>query len=113
MNILDKIENKYAKSDIPEFKPGDKVRVNIRISEESKDRVQSFEGIVIKRQGKGINESFTVRKISFNNVGVERTFLINSPVIQSIQRLNEGIVRRAKLYYLRNKVGKKSKVKIK
>ncbi len=113
MNILDKIENKYAKSDIPEFKPGDKVRVNIRISEESKGRVQSFEGIVIKRQGKGINESFTVRKISFNNVGVERTFLINSPVIQSIQRLNEGIVRRAKLYYLRNKVGKKSKVKIK
>ncbi|MBM3706757.1 MAG: 50S ribosomal protein L19 [Actinobacteria bacterium] len=109
MNVLDKIENRYLRTDVPDFKPGDKVRVNIRISEENKERIQSFEGIVIKIQGKGINKTFTVRKISFN-VGVERTFLINSPAIQSIIKLNTGVVRRAKLYYLRKKVGKKSRV---
>jgi len=106
---MEKIENKYLKSDIPDFKPGDKVKVNIKISEENKDRIQSFEGIVIKTHGYGINKTFTVRKISFN-VGVERTFLINSPVVQSITRVNSGIVRRSKLYYLRKKIGKKSKV---
>ena len=109
MNIMDKIESKYLRSDIPEFKSGDKVKVNIKISEENKDRIQSFEGIVIKTHGYGINKAFTVRKISFN-IGVERTFLINSPVIQSITKLNTGIVRRSKLYYLRKKVGKKAKV---
>jgi large subunit ribosomal protein L19 len=109
MKTLEKIENKYLKTDIPDFKPGDKVKVNIKISEENKDRIQSFEGIVIKTQGYGINKTFTVRKISFN-VGVERTFLINSPVVQSITRVNTGIVRRSKLYYLRKKIGKKSKV---
>ena len=108
MNIMDKIESKYLKTDNPEFKSGDKVKVNIKISEETKDRIQTFEGIVIKTHGDGINKTFTVRKISFN-VGVERTFLIHSPVIQSITKLN-GIVRRAKLYYLRKKIGKKSKV---
>ncbi len=113
VNKLDKVESKYLRSDIPKFKPGDKVRVKIRISEENKDRVQVLEGIVLRIKGAGINKSFTVRKISFNGVGVERTFLINSPVIQSIEKLGEGIVRRAKLYYLRNKIGKKSKVKFK
>ncbi len=113
MKKLDKIESKYLKTDIPEFNPGDKVRVKIKISEENKDRIQIFEGIVIKIKGSGINKTFTVRKISFNNVGVERTFLLNSPVIQSIERVNQGIVRKAKLYYLRDKVGKKSKVKFK
>ena len=113
MNKLDKIENKYLKSDLPQFKPGDKVKVKIRISEENKDRVQTFEGIVLKMQGAGINKTFTVRKISFNNVGVERTFLLHSPVVQSIERINEGIVRRAKLYYLRDRVGKKARVKTK
>lgn len=109
MKTIEMIENKYLKSDIPDFKPGDKVKVNIKISEENKDRIQSFEGIVIKTHGYGINKTFTVRKISFN-VGVERTFLINSPVVQSITRVNSGIVRRSKLYYLRKKIGKKSKV---
>ena len=109
MNILDKIENKYLKDDVPSFKAGDKVKVNLKIREENKERVQSFEGIVIKMQGSGINKTFTVRKISFN-VGVERTFLVNSPMIQSINKINTGIVRRAKLYYLRKKIGKKSKV---
>ncbi len=109
MKVLDKIENKYLRTDIPDFKPGDKVKVNIRISEENKERIQTFEGIVIKIQGSGINKTFTVRKVSFN-IGVERTFLINSPAIHSIEKVNTGIVRRAKLYYLRKKVGKKSRV---
>ena len=113
MNKLDKIESKYIKTDMPEFRPGDKVRVKIKISEENKDRIQIFEGIVIRIKGSGINKTFTVRKISFNNVGVERTFLLNSPIIQSIEKVNEGAVRRAKLYYLRDKIGKKSKIKSK
>ena len=113
MNKLDKIESKYIKTDIPEFRPGDKVRVKIKISEENKDRIQVLEGIVTRIKGSGINKTFTVRKISFNNVGVERTFLLNSPIIQSIERVSEGAVRRAKLYYLRDKIGKKSKIKSK
>ena len=113
MNKIDKIENKFLKTDLPVFKPGDKVRVKIKISEENKDRIQAYEGIVMKTQGSGINKTFTVRKISFNNVGVERTFLLNSPMIQSLERINEGIVRRSKLYYLRDRVGKKARVKTK
>ena len=111
MNNLEKIESKYYKTDVPEFKPGDKVKVNIRISEENKERIQTFMGIVTNRQGGGLNETFTVRKISFN-IGVERTFLVNSPRIHSIEKVNTGIVRRAKLYYLRDKIGKKSRVKV-
>lgn len=113
MNKLDKIESKYIRTDIPEFKSGDKVKVKIKISEENKDRIQVFEGVVIKIKGSGINKTFTVRKISFNSIGVERTFPVNSPVIQSIEKIGDGLVRRAKLYYLRNKIGKKSKVKFK
>jgi len=113
MNKLEKIESKYLKTDIPEFGPGDKVKVKIRISEENKDRIQVLEGIVIRVKGSGINKTFTVRKISFNNIGVERTFLINSPIIQSIEKASDGRVRRAKLYYLRDKIGKKSKIKVK
>jgi len=113
MNKIDKIENKFLKTDLPVFKPGDKVRVKIKISEENKDRIQAYEGIVLKTQGSGINKTFTVRKISFNNVGVERTFLLHSPMIQSLERISEGIVRRSKLYYLRDRVGKKARVKTK
>jgi large subunit ribosomal protein L19 len=113
LNKLDKIESKYLRSDIPQFKPGDKIKARIRISEENKDRIQVLEGIVLRMKGSGINKSFTIRKISFNGVGVERTFLINSPVIQSIEKVGEGMVRRAKLYYLRDKIGKKSKIKFK
>ncbi len=109
MKVLDKLENKYIKTDLPDFKAGDRVKVEIRISEENKERIQTFEGIVIRIQGSGVNKTFTVRKISFN-VGVERTFLINSPVIQSIKKVNTGLVRRSKLYYLRKKIGKKAKV---
>ena len=113
MNKIDKIENKFLKTDIPAFKSGDKLKVMIRISEENKDRLQAFEGIVIKTQGSSINKTFTIRKISFNSVGVERTFLVNSPVIHSIEKINEGIVRRSKLYYLRDRVGKKARIKVK
>ena len=113
MNKLDKVESKYHKQDIPEFKSGDKLRVKIKISEENKDRIQTFEGIVIKTQGSGVNKTFTIRKISFNNVGVERTFLVHSPVIQSMERINQGTVRRSKLYYLRDRVGKKARIKVK
>ena len=113
MNKIDKIENKFLKTDLPVFKPGDKVRVKIKISEENKDRIQAYEGIVLKTQGSGINKTFTVRKISFNNVGVERTFLLHSPMIQSLERISEGVVRRSKLYYLRDRVGKKARVKTK
>jgi large subunit ribosomal protein L19 len=113
MNKLDKVESKYIKTDIPEFKTGDKLSVKIKISEENKDRIQTLEGIVLKVQGSGINKTFTIRKISFNNIGVERTFLIHSPVIQSIERINQGIVRRSRLYYLRDRVGKKAKIKVK
>ena len=113
MNKIDKIENKFLKTDLPVFKSGDKVRVKIKFSEENKDRVQAYEGIVLKTQGSGINKTFTVRKISFNNVGVERTFLLHSPMIQSLERISEGIVRRSKLYYLRDRVGKKARVKTK
>ena len=113
MNKLDKIESKYIKTDIPQFGPGDKIKVKIKISEENKDRSQTFEGTVIAIKGSGISKTFTVRKISFNNIGVERTFLLNSPVIQSIERVGEGLVRRAKLYYLRDTIGKKSKIKFK
>ena len=113
MNKIDKIENKFLKTDLPAFKSGDKVRVKIKISEENKDRVQAYEGIVLKTQGSGINKTFTVRKISFNSVGVERTFLLHSPMIQSLERISEGMVRRSKLYYLRDRVGKKARVKTK
>jgi len=113
MNKIDKIENKFLKTDLPVFKSGDKVRVKIKISEENKDRIQAYEGIVLKTQGSGINRTFTVRKISFNNVGVERTFLLHSPMIQSLERISEGIVRRSKLYYLRDRIGKKARVKTK
>ncbi len=113
MNKLDKVESKYIKADIPEFNTGDKLSVKIKISEENKDRIQTLEGIVLKVQGSGINKTFTIRKISFNNIGVERTFLIHSPVIQSIERINQGIVRRSRLYYLRDRVGKKAKIKVK
>ena len=113
MNKIDKIENKFLKTDLPVFKSGDKVRVKIKISEENKDRIQAYEGVVLKTQGSGINKTFTVRKISFNNVGVERTFLLHSPMIQSLERISEGIVRRSKLYYLRDRVGKKARVKTK
>ena len=98
------------KKEVPNFGPGDTVRVHVKIVEGKRERIQVFEGVVLKRQGGGIQETFTVRKISFN-VGVERTFPVHSPRIEKIEVTRKGKVRRAKLYYLRERIGKKAKVK--
>jgi large subunit ribosomal protein L19 len=98
------------KTDIPEFKPGDTVAVEVRIIEGDKERIQTFQGVVIARSGGGINQTFTVRKIS-NGVGVERIFPVHSPKISKIERISVGKVRRAKLYYLKNLRGKAAKIK--
>ena len=98
------------KKEVPNFGPGDTVRVHVKIVEGKRERIQVFEGVVLKRQGGGIQETFTVRKISFN-VGVERTFPVHSPRIEKIEVTRKGKVRRAKLYYLRDRIGKRAKVK--
>ena len=98
------------REDIPEFRPGDTVRVNVRVREGEKERLQAFEGVVIRRKGGGLNETFTVRKVS-NGVGVERIFPLHSPVIAEIDVVREGQVRRAKLYYLRNLSGKAARIR--
>lgn len=110
MNKVDVVERSRMRDDIPEFWPGDTVRVNVRVVEGTRSRVQAFEGAVIARKGGGLRETFTVRKVSFG-VGVERTFPVHSPVIESIEVLRRGKVRRAKLYYLRDRVGKKARIK--
>jgi large subunit ribosomal protein L19 len=109
-NIIESIERAQMRDGIPQFKAGDTVRVHFQVIEGQRRRVQVFEGIVIKRQGSGIRETFTVRKQSFG-VGVERTFPLHSPKIERIERMAIGDVRRAKLYYLREKVGKKARVR--
>lgn len=110
MNILDKVDAAYLRDDIPAFRPGDTVDVNVKIIEGGNQRIQVFRGVVIRRQGSGIRETFTVRKISFG-IGVERTFPVHSPNIDSIEVRTRGKVRRAKLYYLRNLRGKAAKIK--
>ena len=110
MNRTDVVERSYLRADLPEFRPGDTVRVHVRVVEGERERIQVFEGIVIRRRGSQLSETFTVRKVSFG-VGVERTFPIHSPMIGKIEVVTRGDVRRAKLYYLRSRVGKKAKVK--
>jgi large subunit ribosomal protein L19 len=110
VNTLDHIESAYLREDIPDFGPGDTLRVNVRVIEGGRERVQAFEGVVIARNGGGARESFTVRKVSFG-VGVERIFPVHAPIIQSIEVLRRGDVRRAKLYYLRDRVGKATRIK--
>lgn len=107
--LIDAITNEQLRSDIPEFRPGDTVRVHARIVEGTRERIQMFEGVVIKRRGAGISEMYTVRKIS-NGVGVERTFPIHSPRVAKIEVLRLGRVRRAKLYYLRELRGKAARI---
>ena len=114
MNLLQQLEKEeadrlLATRSIPDFKPGDTVRVNVKIKEGDRERVQAYEGVCIARQGQGINESFTVRKISFGE-GVERLFPIHSPNIDSIEVKRRGVVRRAKLYYLRDRRGKSARI---
>ncbi|HEX5114509.1 MAG TPA: 50S ribosomal protein L19 [Pseudonocardiaceae bacterium] len=110
MNTLDALDAQSLRSDIPEFRPGDRLKVHVRVIEGSRERTQVFEGVVIRRQGDGVRETFTVRKISFA-VGVERTFPVHSPNIARIERVSRGDVRRAKLYYLRELRGKAAKIK--
>lgn len=110
MDIIRAIEQEQLKTDLPAFGPGDNVKVHIRIKEGKRERVQIFEGVVLKRQGGGLTEMFTVRKISFG-VGVEKTFPVHSPSIEKIDVTRRGKVRRAKLNYLRDRVGKAAKIK--
>ncbi len=110
MQSTDLIDQASLRDDIPDFDPGDTVRVHVRVVEGNRERVQVFEGVVIARQGSGIRETFKVRKLSFG-VGVERTFPLHSPIIAKLERVTRGDVRRAKLYYLRDRIGKAAKVK--
>ena len=110
MNKLDFIDNKSLRDDIPAFRAGDTLDVHVKVIEGSKERIQVFKGVVIRRQGGGVRETFTVRKISFG-VGVERTFPVHSPNIERLDVLVRGDVRRAKLYYLRELRGKAAKIK--
>ena len=109
MNILDKVDAASLRDDIPEFRSGDTVDVHVKVIEGQKSRIQVFRGVVIRRQGSGVRETFTVRKVSFG-IGVERTFPVHTPNIDHIEVLTRGDVRRAKLYYLRNLRGKAAKI---
>jgi large subunit ribosomal protein L19 len=110
MNTLDALDAESLRDDVPDFRPGDTLKVHVRVIEGTRSRVQVFQGVVIRRQGGGISETFTVRKVSFG-VGVERTFPVHTPVIEKIEVVTRGDVRRAKLYYLRDLRGKKAKIK--
>ena len=110
MDIIKSIEHEQLKNSIPEIKVGNTVRVHVKIKEGNKERIQVFEGIVIKKQGGGVNETFTVRKISYG-VGVEKTFLIHSPAVEKVEVIRVGKARRAKLFYLRDRLGKAAKTK--
>ena len=110
MNPLDALDADSLRTDIPPFRPGDTVKVHVRVVEGNRSRIQVFQGVVIRRQGGGIRETFTVRKVSFG-VGVERTFPTHTPVVERIEVLTRGDVRRAKLYYLRELRGKAAKIK--
>jgi large subunit ribosomal protein L19 len=110
MNKTDLVEQPFLRSDIPQFRPGDTVKVHVRVVEGNRERVQVFQGVVIRRQNGGLRETFTVRKISFG-VGVERTFPVHSPSIAKLELVSRGAVRRAKLYYLRELRGKKARIK--
>lgn len=110
MNIIEILEKEQLRSDIPQFSPGDTVRVHAKIVEGSRERIQVFEGVVIGRQGAGVREMFTVRRVSYG-VGVERMFPVHSPRVDKIEVVRRGIVRRAKLYYLRKLTGKAARIK--
>ena len=110
MNILDAVDAASLRHDIPQFRAGDELKIHVRVIEGSKSRLQVFQGIVMRRQGDGVRETFTVRKVSYG-VGVERTFPVHTPVIEKIELVKKGDVRRAKLYYLRDLRGKAAKIR--
>ena len=109
MQPTDLVDVQSLRTDVPDFRPGDTVKVHVRVTEGSSERIQIFQGVVIARRGSGVRESFTVRKVSFG-VGVERTFPVHTPSIKELEVVSRGRVRRAKLYYLRDRVGKAAKV---
>jgi len=110
MNIIQILEQEQMRRDIPPFRPGDTVRVHVKVVEGNRERIQAFEGVVINRKSGGLRETFTVRRVSYG-VGVERTFPVHSPRIEKIEVMRRGIVRRAKLYYLRNLTGKAARIR--
>jgi len=110
MHFLDEVDAASLRSDIPDFRAGDNLKVHVRVVEGTRSRIQIFQGVVIRRHGGGLRETFTVRKVSFGT-GVERTFPVHSPIVEKIELVSRGDVRRAKLYYLRDLTGKKAKIK--
>ena len=110
MQPTDLVDNLNLRDDVPDFGPGDALKVHVKVVEGNRQRTQLFEGVVVRRQGSGVRETFTVRKVSFG-VGVERTFPLHTPVVEKIERVTRGDVRRAKLYYLRDRIGKRAKVR--
>ena len=110
MNIIEALEKEQLRQDITTFRPGDTVRVHVKVVEGNRERVQMFEGVVINRKSSGVRETFTVRRVSYG-IGVERTFPVHSPRLEKIEVVRRGIVRRAKLYYLRNLTGKAARIK--
>ncbi len=110
MNLIEALEKEQLRDDIPQFRPGDTLRLDVKVVEGSKERIQQFEGVCIRRQNSGIRETFTLRRMSYG-VGVERTFPVHSPKLAKIQVVRRGKVRRAKLYYLRERTGKAARIK--
>ena len=110
MDLIENIEKEYLKEDLPDFKSGDTVKVNVKVSEGNRERIQTFEGVIIAVNGVGINKTITVRKLSFG-VGVERIFPVHAPIVDSLEVVRKGKVRRSKLYYLHDRVGKSAKIK--
>jgi len=110
MDLIKEVEKKTLKQDLPVFKPGDTVKVHVKVVEGTRERVQVFEGVVLKRQGSGARETFTVRRVTYG-IGVERTFPVHSPTVSKIEVARKGRVRRAKLYYLRKRTGKAARIK--
>ena len=110
MDLMKEVEKQYLKEDIPRFNPGDTVRVHVRVVEGASERTQIFEGVVLRRQGRGLREAFTVRRVTYG-IGVERTFPVHSPTISRIEVVKRGRVRRAKLYYLRKRTGRAARIR--
>lgn len=110
MDLIKEVERQYLKEDLPEFAPGDTVRVHVKVVEGARERTQVFEGVVIRRQGSSLRETFTVRRVTYG-IGVERIFPVHSPVISRIEVVKRGRVRRAKLYYLRERTGKRARIR--
>lgn len=109
-NLIDELEKDYLKSSVPDFRVGDTVRVHVKVREGERDRLQVFEGTVIRRRSGGVNENFTVRRVT-GDFGVERTFLVHSPIVSDVELVRKGRVRRSKLYYLRDRIGRAARVK--